>query len=65
MMGKITVKEVELRVGAQVPLGVGGARGALRPVGGGMLGLRCMHKAGRRDGRGDAMVVVVVKWYWY
>jgi hypothetical protein len=62
---KIAVKKVEIWVGARVPLGVGGERGALRPVGGGMLALRCVHKARRRDGRGDAMVVVVVEWYRY
>jgi hypothetical protein len=56
-------KKVERRVGARVPLGVGGARGALRPVGLGLLALPCVHKAGRRDGRGDAMVAV--KWCRY
>ena len=68
--GKMSVRKVGIRVGARGPLGVGGARGALRPVGRGMLALRCAHKAGRRDGRGDAMVVVMVvvvliKWYRY
>ena len=59
---------VEIRVGARGPLGVGvgGARGVLRPVGCGMLALRYVHKAELRDGRGNAMVVVVVmKWYRY
>jgi hypothetical protein len=57
---------VEIRVGARGPLGVGGARGVLRPVGHGMLALRYVHKAELRDGRGNGMVVVVVmKWYRY
>jgi hypothetical protein len=58
VVGKIAVKKVEIRVGARVPLGVGGARGGPRPVGRDMLALRCVHKAGRRDGRDDATVVV-------
>ena len=64
----VAAKKVEIMVGARVLLGVGGARGALRPVGRGMLALRCVHKVGRRVGRGAAMVVlvvVVVKWYRY
>jgi hypothetical protein len=56
-------------VGARGPLGVGGARGALRPVGRGMLASRYVHKAGRRDGRGNATVAVMtmtmMKWYRY
>ena len=62
VVGKIAVENI--RVGARVPLGVAGALGALRLVGRGMLALRCVHKPGRRDGRGDA-TVVVVKWYRY
>jgi hypothetical protein len=57
---------VEIRVGARGPLGVGGAREVLRPVGHGMLASRYVHKAELRDGRGNGMVVVVVmKWYRY
>jgi hypothetical protein len=57
---------VEIKVGARGPLGVGGTRGVLRPVGHGMLALRYVHKAELRDGRGNGMVVVVVmKWYRY
>ena len=64
VVGKIAVENI--RVGARVPLGVGGVLGALRLVGRGMLAMRCVHKAGRRDGRCDMMVVVVVvKWYRY
>jgi hypothetical protein len=57
---------VEIRVGARGPLGVGGAREVLRPVGHGMLALRYVHKAELRDGRGNAMVLAaMMKWYRY